>query len=112
MSGGRGALVRQHGQPAGHLAEAPGGAWTFTYLPGYSGPPVSLVIPLRADPHHFASFPPFLEGLLPEGPQLEAMLRRHKIDRGDCFRQLITVGQDLVGSLTPEERPEAGEISP
>ncbi|TAE74328.1 MAG: toxin HipA [Verrucomicrobia bacterium] len=109
MNASRGALVRQHGLPAGRLAEVPGGGWTFTYAPGYAGPPVSLIIPLRAEPYHFATFPPFLEGLLPEGPQLEAILRLHKIDRGDCFRQLITVGQDLVGSLTIEQNPEAKE---
>jgi serine/threonine-protein kinase HipA len=49
-----------------------------------------------------------LEGLLPEGPQLEAILRRHKIDRGDCFGQLMAVGKDVVGSLTVEE-PTQGE---
>jgi serine/threonine-protein kinase HipA len=41
--------------------------------------------------------------LLPEGPQLEALLRKHKIDRHDAFRQLVTVGEDLVGSLTVHE---------
>jgi serine/threonine-protein kinase HipA len=112
MNSGRGAWVLQHGLPAGELTEAPGGGWTFTYAPGYSGPPVSLVVPLRAEPYHFPTFPPFLEGLLPEGPQIEAILRQHKIDRGDCFRQLTTVGQDLVGSLTVEERAGPGEEPP
>jgi serine/threonine-protein kinase HipA len=50
--------------------------------------------------------------LLPEGPQLEAILRLHKIDRSDCFRQLITVGQDLVGSLTIEQDPAVREEEP
>jgi serine/threonine-protein kinase HipA len=36
---------------------------------------------------------------------LEAILRKHKIDRGDCFGQLMVVGQDVVGSLTVEEWP-------
>ena len=112
MSASRGAMVRQHGRPAGHLAEVPGGGWTFTYAPDYSGPPVSLVLPLRAEPYQFTAFPPFLEGLLPEGPQLEAILRLHKIDRSDCFRQLITVGQDLVGSLTIEQDPVVREEEP
>ena len=99
------AIIRQHGIPAGHLAEVPSGGWSFTYTPGYAGPPVSLTLPVRDEPWHFADFPPFLEGLLPEGPQLEAILRMHKIDRGDCFRQLMVVGQDVVGSLTVEELP-------
>ena len=32
--------------------------------------------------------------------QLEALLRKHKIDRNDAFGQLVIVGSDLVGSLT------------
>ena len=113
MSRRRGAIICQHGIPAGQLVEESGGGWSFTYLSGYSGPPVSLVLPVRGEPYAFAEFPPFLEGLLPEGPQLEAILRKHKIDRRDCFRQLITVGQDVVGSLTVGEWPsgENGEES-
>jgi serine/threonine-protein kinase HipA len=40
------------------------------------------------------------DGLLPEGAQLEALLKTHKIDRNDYFKQLVTVGRDLVGSLS------------
>lgn len=81
------------------------GEWSFTHTTGYDGPPVSLALPVREAPWIFTDFPPFLEGLLPEGPQLESILRKHKIDRGDCFRQLMVVGQDVVGSLTAEEWP-------
>lgn len=101
----RRAMIRQHGIPAGHLAELAAGGWSFTYTTGYDGPRVSLALPVREEPWIFADFPPFLEGLLPEGPQLEAILRKHKIDRGDCFGQLMVVGQDVVGSLTVEEWP-------
>lgn len=105
MNSQRKAIIRQHGIQAGHLVEAAGGGWSFTYTPGYNGPPVSLALPVREEPWIFANFPPFLEGLLPEGPQLEAILRKHKIDRADCFGQLMVVGQDVVGSLTAEEWP-------
>lgn len=101
----RRAIIRQHGKLAGHLVEIASGGWAYTYLTDYSGSPVSLALPVRAEPWLFADFPPFLEGLLPEGPQLEAILRKHKIDRSDCFRQLMVVGQDVVGSLTIEEWP-------
>jgi serine/threonine-protein kinase HipA len=105
MNPQRRAIIRQHGIPAGHLAAVPSGAWRFSYMTGYAGPAVSLTLPVRTEPWLFADFPPFLEGLLPEGPQLESILRKHKIDRGDCFRQLMVVGQDVVGSLTVEELP-------
>jgi len=96
----RQAIIRQHGREAGRLLERSGGGWRFAYLPGYDGPPVSLTLPVRDEPYDFEQFPAVLEGLLPEGPQLEALLRRHKIDRHDTFRQLVMVGEDLVGSLT------------
>ncbi|MFZ9938540.1 MAG: HipA N-terminal domain-containing protein [Luteolibacter sp.] len=97
------AEVRQLGELAGHLAERPGGGWAFAYLGDYAGPPISLTMPVRPGPYEFAALPPALEGLLPEGLQLESLLKTHKIDRPDTFRQLVTVGADLVGSLTVRE---------
>ena len=101
------AVVSQLGVPAGHLKSTPEGGWKFTYLGSYDGPPVSLTMPARTEPYGFPAFPAVFEGLLPEGPQLEALLRQHKIDRHDSFRMLVTVGRDLVGSLTVVEDPHA-----
>ena len=99
----RRARVTQHGVIAGDLESLPGGGWQFGYLESYVGEPVSLTLPVLAEPYVFPSFPAVFEGLLPEGPQLEALLRLHKIDRHDSFRLLLTVGRDVVGSLTVEE---------
>jgi serine/threonine-protein kinase HipA len=95
----RRASVYQRDVLAGHLGELQGGEWSFVYESGYKGPPVSLSLPIRAEAYIFPDFPPFLDGLLPEGSQLEALLRQRKIDRRDCYRQLLAVGQDVVGSL-------------
>ena len=76
--------------------------YRFTYLENYSGPLVSLAMPIQAKPYEYKKFPPFFEGLLPEGDQLESMLRREKIDRTDYLTQLILVGGDLVGDVTVE----------
>jgi serine/threonine-protein kinase HipA len=97
------AHVYQQAALAGVLEELDGGRWRFTYADGYSGEPVSLRMPLAQPVHEFDRFPPAFEGLLPEGIQLEAMLRRYKLDRADLFGQLIVAGQDLVGSLTVKE---------
>ena len=48
-------------------------------------------------------FPPFLDGLLPEGSQLEGLLKLKKIDRNDLFSQLMAVGEDVVGVVTLQE---------
>jgi serine/threonine-protein kinase HipA len=106
MNGERRAAIFQHGRLAGHLRSTDLATWTFNYEAGYDGPPVSLTLPVRPEPYDFPGFPAFLEGLLPEGPQLEALLRKHKIDRHDAFRQLVTVGEDLIGSLTVRELPD------
>ena len=95
----RRAMVFQRDVLAGRVAQLEGGEWSFAYESGYTGPPVSLSLPVRLEPYLFADFPPFLDGLLPEGAQLEALLKQLKIDRRDCYRQLIAVGQDVVGSL-------------
>lgn len=94
------AEIYQQEALAGILEEFDGGHWRFTYADGYSGEPVSLTMPLTQQVHEFEQFPPVFEGLLLEGIQLEAMLRRNKLDRADLFGQLIVAGHDLVGSLT------------
>ena len=94
------AAVYQCGQLAGHLEQVEADVWQFVYADNYHGIPISLTMPVRVKPYRFGSFPPFFDGLLPEGPQLEALLRTHKIDRSDRFTQLVTVGEDLVGSLS------------
>lgn len=100
----RRAEVRVHGVRAGILEEFESGrAWRFVYEPGYQGPPVSLTMPVVQREHLFDGFPPFFEGLLPEGAQLEALLRLRKIDRTDHFGQLVVVGRDLVGAVTVHE---------
>lgn len=104
------ATILQQGEPAGRLEEADGGSWRFTYFPEYTGLPVSLTLPVRSEPYHFENFPPPFEGLLPEGIQLEALLRKHKIDRHDAFSQLAVVGADLVGSLSVRRETESPEV--
>lgn len=99
----RRAEIDQLGKPAGLLVEQAGDGWNFIYHEGYEGPPISLTLPVREEPYEFPGLPPVLEGLLPEGLQLESLLKTHKIDRRDTFRQLVTVGSDLVGSLTVRE---------
>jgi serine/threonine-protein kinase HipA len=74
--------------------------YSFQYLPEYQGEPVSLTMPVRPEPYVFTGFPPFFDGLLPEGNQLEGLLRTRKIDRLDYFSQLLAVGEDVVGAIT------------
>ena len=97
----RRARVLNFGRDAGELIEVEKGrSYRFEYDPAYHGPPVSLTMPLSQGLYEFDTFPPFFEGLLPEGMQLEALIRQTKTDRDDLFSQLVLVGGDLVGSVT------------
>lgn len=77
--------------------------YKFIYSIDYKDAPISLTMSDLKKEYNFNSFPPFFEGLLPEGIQLEALLRQTKTDRNDLLTQLVTVGKDLVGSVTAEE---------
>lgn len=97
----RKANIYMHGLHAGILEESePGQHYRFEYLQSYTGPPVSLTMPIASRSYNFSVFPPFFEGLLPEGAMLDGLLTRLKIDRHDYFSQLIVTGEDLVGAAT------------
>jgi serine/threonine-protein kinase HipA len=84
---------------AGYLAQE-GPRYIFEYIKDYSGQPVSLTMPVNEIKFSFENFPPFFDGLLPEGQLLEGLLRQHKIDRTDYFSQLLAVGNEMVGAVT------------
>ena len=96
----RSAHVYQQRVLAGLLEELDNDHWRFTYADGYAGRPISLTMPVTTKVYEFKKFPPVFEGLLPEGIQLDTMLRRYKLDRSDLLGQLLLVGADVVGSLT------------
>ncbi len=77
--------------------------YIFVYDPSYAGPPVSLTMPVSSKEYRYDAFPPFFEGLLPEGELLQALLHKYKLDKHDYFAQLVTVGKDVVGAVTVEE---------
>ena len=103
----RKAKVFVKGVEAGTLAEIKQGKeYVFEYLDGYDGPEVSRTMPKNIKVYKFDKFPPFFDGLLPEGIQLEGLLKIKKIDKNDYFSQLITVGEDMVGVATVKEVTE------
>jgi len=98
------AEVSMHGIFAGILEEIEAGEkYRFVYLENYKGPPVSLTMPVEKKEFVFDRFPPYFDGLLPEGFLLEGLLKQRKIDKYDYLGQLIAVGNDLVGAVTVQE---------
>jgi len=97
----RKAEVLMHGLSTGVLEELEyGKRYRFAYLGNYQGPPISLTMPVDKKEFVFEEFPPFFDGLLPEGVLLEGLLKQRKIDRHDYFSQIVAVGKDLVGAVT------------
>jgi len=97
------ANVLVNGIFAGILEKRDKDNYVFTYDEHYKGPPVSLTMPIKQKRYDYDKFPPFFEGLLPEGDMLEALLRKYKLDKKDYFTQLLKVGRDVVGAVTIEE---------
>lgn len=57
-------------------------------------------MPVSQRKYKYKTFPPFFEGLLPEGIMLEGLLRIAKIDKNDYFSQLLATGNNLAGAVT------------
>lgn len=95
------------GAMAGTLTEfRQGKEYVFEYIDGYDGVEVSRTMPTKQKVFEFDRFPPFFEGLLPEGIQLEGLLKIRKVDRRDYFSQLMAIGEDMVGVVTVKEFTE------
>jgi len=100
----RKAKVFVKGIEAGILTEiVQGKEYVFEYHHDYVGLEVSRTMPTKERVYKFDKFPPFFDGLLPEGIQLEGLLKIRKIDKHDYFSQLIAVGEDMVGVVTVKE---------
>ena len=100
----RRAKVFVKGIEAGTLTELEKGTeYLFEYLEEYNSLEVSRTMPTKKKSFRFNGFPPFFEGLLPEGIQLEGLLKIKKIDKHDYFSQLMAVGEDMVGVVTVKE---------
>jgi serine/threonine-protein kinase HipA len=100
----RKAKIFVRGVEAGTLTELKQGKeYVFEYLNEYDGKEISLTMPTNVKVYQFDEFPPFFDGLLPEGIQLEGLLKIRKIDRYDYLSQLFAVGEDLVGVVTVKE---------
>lgn len=98
----RKAIVMVHGNRAGVLTEVSPAEYYFEYDEKYDGEAVSLTMPVNHKKYGYKSFPPFFDGLLPEGFMLEGLLKNTSINPNDYFSQLIAFGGNLIGAVTVE----------
>lgn len=105
----RTALVSIKGIPAAHLCEtAPSGtvgAYRLTYLPEYlarpAARPVSMLLPLQAEPYDAPLLFPVFDNMLPEGDFRRRICRALRLDADDRFGLLLALAeQDSIGDIT------------
>jgi serine/threonine-protein kinase HipA len=100
------------GHHVGHLAQVDG-RLNFTYsahwLQSDNARPLSLGLPLRAEPFDDRAARPFFAGLLPEGDQRRLIALALHVSRQNDFALLGGIGGECAGAVTllePGEKPE------
>lgn len=96
----RKAIVYVQSDRAGVLTEVSPTEYYFEYDDNYEGDSVSLTMPTSQRKYSYNSFPPFFDGLLPEGEMLDGLLENINCSSNDYFSQLIAIGGNMVGAVT------------
>ncbi|NWA61294.1 HipA N-terminal domain-containing protein [Pantoea sp. B9002] len=91
-----------YNHPVGTLSEVERG-FAFCYQPNYSGPAISLSMPVRSEPYFSEELHPFFKGLAPEGWLRKRYSEIQKIDDKDLFGLLMQNGDDLLGAVVLKE---------
>lgn len=107
--------VTLFGRPLGDLAISGAGSpedWSFAYQPEYLASakpvPLSVALPVRADPYKGAAVRNWFCNLLPEGTVREAITARLRIAPNDDFALLAAIGGECAGAVSiqaPGARP-------
>ena len=87
---------------AGILTEDENG-YTFVYSEAYiadNGMPISLTMPLQAQPFTSDNMFPFFDGLIPEGWLLDIVQANWKINPRDRMSLLLACCKDCIGAVS------------
>lgn len=90
--------------PIGHLYEDGAGNLSFAYTPEWLADPhrhlLSLALPFSEEAFGDVATRAYFDNLLQENDQLEQMMRREGIARGDLIGLFTHLGADLAGSVS------------
>ncbi len=100
----RKADVFYHDRLAGILEETDDG-YRFAYSSDYlkTGKPISLSLPLQAEPFESATLFSFFAGMNSEGWYRDIVCATKKIDPTDEFGILLVTGESTIGAVTVKE---------
>ena len=103
----RKAEVSMFGILAGSLVEDANSEYTFTYDRDYLAKtqaiPVSLTLPLTAEPIKSRELPSFFDGLIPEGWLLDIAQDTWKLNPRDRMGLLLACCHDCIGAVSIKE---------
>ncbi len=90
---------------AGRLTELVDGGYRFAYDESYliDGKPISLTLPLQAEPFESETLFSFFAGLVPEGWYLRIVSPTIKVDERDIFGLLMHTCGDCIGAVSLRE---------
>lgn len=95
--------VYLHEDRVGRLARLPQARLGFRYDDAWverGGAPISLSLPVRAEPFEDEECRPFFAGLLPEGEFLKAIARAFHISAENSFTVLEEIGGECAGAIS------------
>ena len=72
------------------------------YLKSKNAVPVSLTLPVRAEPYIEKTMIAFFDGLIPEGWLLNITLKNWKLDNRDRMGLLLVACKDCIGAVSIE----------
>ena len=98
---------------AGWLTQDENG-YHFIYDPAYlatkEAEPVSLTLPLKAEPYDSKILFPFFDGLIPEGWLLDIAERNWKLNTRDRMSLLLACCKDCIGAISVIEIDEEARL--
>ena len=94
---------------AGYLQEDESG-FSFTYHADYlqeiDAVPVSLTLPLQAEPYRSSQLFPFFDGLIPEGWLLNVAQENWKLNPRDRMGLLLACRKECIGAVSVQKEDE------
>jgi len=98
---------------AGTLTETDEGEYIFRYDPAYlegkGSEPITLTMPLHAEPYRDKRLFAFFEGLIPEGWLLEIASKNWKLNTNDLMGLLLACCHNCIGAVSIQPIDEEHE---
>ncbi|MGM9810665.1 MAG: HipA N-terminal domain-containing protein [Paludibacteraceae bacterium] len=94
---------------AGYLQEDESGfsfAYNADYLQEIDAVPVSLTLPLQAEPYRSSQMFSFFDGLIPEGWLLDVAQENWKLNPRDRMGLLLACCKDCIGAVSVRKEDE------